>query len=396
MRCEKLDVNGICQVITPHVGNKYKPHQLACRDCMQADPPMDINRVTATIIRQRCKRNNLPISKKVKAFSPESLQVETGPGTELKKLIPSFFETEECDCASYAKQMNYWGVAGCQERFTTIVEHLVDQATKNKLLNIFGKSPARLVATKMVQQAIDNSIQIEKVYDQTYAIEKWPFVWTYFASDAIGDELRYSIRCVKRWHPKARCIVIGDNPGFDVEFIEKPRIGKTYMQAFKDCYSKVLRTAELVPQFIWMMDDVYWVKDFTIKEAATPKYVRHVSQQRFKNWVPTNKWAKTRALAYEWLLENNCPTYDFASHMPQPIVSKTFLQNERELNLLENYRNWECIYFNRFYSNIAEDWGRRATRIVKKQETINPKHKLLNHTHSQFRGAVETYLNQMT
>jgi hypothetical protein len=48
---------------------------------------------------------------------------ETGPGTELKKLLAGFgIEPKKtCDCNSRMSQMNRWGVAGCREHRAEIV-----------------------------------------------------------------------------------------------------------------------------------------------------------------------------------------------------------------------------------------------------------------------------------
>jgi hypothetical protein len=138
---------------------------------------------------------------------------------------------------------------------------------------------------------------------------------------------------------------------------------------------------------------IYWIKPFTMAEATVPKYVRHVSQQRFKGWNPRNTWGKTRAHAYRWLLDHNYPTYDFAAHLPQPIESGKFLETEREVQMMTTrYRNWECVYLNRHHAAEAEDWGRRYLRVTRKRDSIQTRHKLLNHTHSQFRGVVENLL----
>ncbi|GIW60111.1 MAG: hypothetical protein KatS3mg087_1177 [Patescibacteria group bacterium] len=49
-----------------------------------------------------------------------------GPGTELKKILSSIGinPTESCDCNAKARQMDIWGVEGCEENFDTIVQWL--------------------------------------------------------------------------------------------------------------------------------------------------------------------------------------------------------------------------------------------------------------------------------
>lgn len=223
----------------------------------------------------------------------------------------------------------------------------------------------------------------------------WPFVYTNYASGAVGDELRYSIRSLLKWKPEAEVVVVGDRPEwFNGRVIECPRISKREFHSFQDCYFKLRTAAEQIPQYVWMMDDIYWVQNFDLYEAITPKYVRHVSQQRYYAWKPGNAWAKTRARAYDWLLRNNKPTYDFAGHLPQPIRAATFLGMEEELQLAGYYRNWECIYFNSYYANHAIDYGRAYTRVVKKQAEgwTPPRGCIMNHTHATYKGGVEKYL----
>ena len=279
--------------------------------------------------------------------------------------------------------MNNWGADRCVSERGRIVGWFLGVA---KQLQIE-------VAPTEIELAIFRAAEVIRHRDED-AVASWPFLFTYYAAGAVGDELKYSIRSVLHHQPGARIIVIGDKPGWYAgEFIPKPRIAKTEFHAFRDCYSKLLLAAEQLPRFIWHMDDIYWIKPFTITEATVPKYVRHVSQQRFKDWRPRNTWGKTRAHAYRWLLDHNRPTYDFAAHLPQPIQSDKFLATEQEVQMLTGrYRNWECVYFNTHHAAEAEDWGRRYLRVTRKRDSIQTRHKLLNHTHSQFRGAVESML----
>jgi len=72
------------------------------------------------------------------------------------------------------------------------------------------------------------------------------------------------------------------------------------------------------------------------------------------------------------------------------VESEKFLATEQEVQMMTSrYRNWECVYFNTHHAAEAEDWGRRYLRVTRKRDSIQTRHKLLNHTHSQFRGAVE-------
>jgi len=55
-----------------------------------------------------------------------------GPGTELEALLASMRVGAKtgCGCAAKARQMDRWGVAGCEAHFDTIVEWLRSTAAK--------------------------------------------------------------------------------------------------------------------------------------------------------------------------------------------------------------------------------------------------------------------------
>ena len=396
IKCHNRHSNGNCQIIHHLIGEPYKVSDAACRDCIEQPVPMSMNRVTGGIaLAAERKRKREPSDQIIKLASQRP--PSTGPGTELENLIPSFFKSEGCSCKSYAKKMNHWGVEGCSNRFELIVDHLVTQASQNKLLAIFGDKPARAVASSLVRKAIDRarSLSIDNISDKgnDALIQTWPFVWTYFANGAVGDELKFSIRSVLNWYPEAKVYIVGDRPDwYTGEMFEKPRLSKRPHQAFKDCYSRILHASQKLPQFIWMMDDIYWINRFDMFDAISPKYVRHVWPDRYKKWKPSNGWGRTRQSAYAWLFANNRPTYDFASHLPQPIVSESLQKMEKELHLLEEYKNWECIYFNSFHAASGVDWGRKTCRIVSSSKTIDTSKPILNHIHSMYQGMVSEFL----
>ena len=80
-----------------------------------------------------------------------------GPGTILKRMIPGILKRRNCGCGDIAKQMDTWGVSGCERNKKHIVRHLVNQARQNRLLRLFGERPARIVAEHWVSQAIERA-----------------------------------------------------------------------------------------------------------------------------------------------------------------------------------------------------------------------------------------------
>ena len=87
-------------------------------------------------------------------IKPEVTSKPFGPGTELTKIIPDLLKSESCNCAQYARQMDKWGVTGCEKRFDEIIEHLLNQAKKLPFptLTIIN----RCFAKKWLTEAIDN------------------------------------------------------------------------------------------------------------------------------------------------------------------------------------------------------------------------------------------------
>jgi hypothetical protein len=74
----------------------------------------------------------------------------------LARLIPKFFESNDCDCKSYARKMDRWGIAGCEGRFDEIVDHLVKQSSTKPILKHFPTF-GRLVAAQWLRMAIGDA-----------------------------------------------------------------------------------------------------------------------------------------------------------------------------------------------------------------------------------------------
>jgi hypothetical protein len=392
--CEHLRA-GLCVVASDLAGVDVDAHNGNCQACLASDAPRAANVSTIGLARVALRKLGLPADDLYPAKVRAALDAGGAPappradgyGRAFLAFVPWAGEQKTaCDCSSFLSILDRWGPTKAIEQKDRVVRWFLGIA---KQLN------APTTAAEL-ELALFRAADAFQRRDEA-AAALWPFVFTYYGAGAVGDELKYSIRSVLRWQPSARVIVIGDKPAWYAgEFIHAPRIKARPYHAFRDCYSKLLRAAELLPRFIWHMDDIYWIKPFTIDEAAAPKYVRHVSQARFKTWKPRNSWGKTRAHAYRYLLDLNRPTYDFAAHLPQPIESAKFLATEAEAQLMTGrYRNWECVYLNSHHAATAEDWGRRYLRVTRKRDEIATRHKLLNHTHAHFRGAVETYLAQL-
>lgn len=346
--------------------------------------------------------------------------VSKGPGDELARLLWWFKSAKQCSrCKKRQQQMNNWGETGCKENLETIVAWLRQSAREHGFpkaltpdfalravikyaISCYRKkkrgrqihAESKIIsALRNLGRKQDNTVEAEA---PGYTAAEWPFVWTYWGRGAVNDELKYSMRSVVDHIPEARIVLIGDRPPwYEGDFIPCPRIGPTAFRPFKDCYTKILTASQSFEKFIWMMDDIYWLRPFTIAQAATPKFINHITPEAFDAWPNKSKnaWTKTKVRALNFLLDNNRPTYDFASHLPQPFHAATLRKLEDEHGLLSQFRNFELMYFNLYHSAEGVHWKdfiRVQTRLVHVREDIT----LLNHTHRRYEGTIRDYLVQ--
>ena len=83
----------------------------------------------------------------------------SGPGTELHGLIRQFFGQDyaaNCGCENMVRKMNAWGPDGCREHMDEIVDKMIHEGKKRKLL-ASSLPGARLVAKRVVSLAIRRS-----------------------------------------------------------------------------------------------------------------------------------------------------------------------------------------------------------------------------------------------
>jgi hypothetical protein len=81
-------------------------------------------------------------------------------GTALESLIPDWAlkDRSGCDCKSWVRKMNAWGISGCQANREAIVTRLVSQ--RERLIPLLRGIPeplARIAANKLLDKAIDMS-----------------------------------------------------------------------------------------------------------------------------------------------------------------------------------------------------------------------------------------------
>ena len=171
------------------------------------------------------------------------------------------------------------------------------------------------------------------------------FVWPYWDGGAQADELRWSIRSVETFFQgKAKITIIGDKPDwYHGHVIVKKRVPHTKPnRAFRDMLGKVFYIAthaEIDPECVWMMDDIYFLKPFTLDDIKTP---------RAEPWRPdeSNSWQKRKTFTMEALAARGLTQHDYATHLPHWLEKDKLRTMFDDFNLHENTMLWEVLYGN--------------------------------------------------
>ena len=175
------------------------------------------------------------------------------------------------------------------------------------------------------------------------------FVWPYWHGGANGDEIRYSVRSVEKFfYGRAKCTIIGDKPPwFTGHYIPQQRVPKrTQSRAYRDMLTKVWTMAthpEIDDNFIWMMDDIYFLKPFTLEDLQEP---------RAERWRPSdyNSWQRLKTASMEALTAAGYSDHDYATHMPHYAEKEKLAQLFDQFKLHDNTLLWEVLYGNVFRS----------------------------------------------
>jgi hypothetical protein len=168
------------------------------------------------------------------------------------------------------------------------------------------------------------------------------FVWPYWDGGAQADELRWSIRSVETFFQgKAKITIIGDKPDwYQGHCIRKKRVpaSKTN-RAFRDMLSKVFfiaSHAEIDDECVWMMDDIYFLKPFTLDDIKAP---------RAEPWRRSdgNSWQRRKTASMDALAAVGRSQHDYATHMPHWLEKDKLRTLFEEFNLHENTMLWEVL-----------------------------------------------------
>jgi len=139
----------ICRIASAAQGFQVETNPYICSICCQSSTPQQLGNLGIRIASAKAAKER---NKELYLSAEERLG--HGPGTELHKMIPKFLENPTCNCKSWAKKMNVWGVDECEKNKEAIIDKLVDESRKKSVFSWVPESATRIVAEKLVNLAI--------------------------------------------------------------------------------------------------------------------------------------------------------------------------------------------------------------------------------------------------
>lgn len=221
------------------------------------------------------------------------------------------------------------------------------------------------------------------------------FVFPYWHGGASGDEIRFSIRSIETFYDgKAKVTIVGDRPPwFQGHVISQRRIGRhTPNRAFRDMLAKmwtIATHAEIDSDFVWMMDDIYFLKPVTFDDLATP---------RAEPWREStkNSWQNRKTNTMRALQQVGHTTHDYATHLPHHAEKQKLREIFERFALAQNTMLWEVLYGN-VYRSKPQRCRPFFARIQKRMDSetirrITENASVLNHTETAWCDGVRNFL----
>lgn len=221
------------------------------------------------------------------------------------------------------------------------------------------------------------------------------FVWPYWHGGANGDEIRFSVRSVEKFFDgEPVCTIIGDRPPWFSGhcIIQKQVPRKTKHRGFRDTLSKLWTAAnstEIDYDFVWMMDDIYFLKPVSFKQVSTPM------AEPFHN-VAANSWQMLKCETISVLSAIGETTHDYATHLPQYVEKDKIKSLFSDFGLHERVLIWEILYGNRYRENPIRTRPFLA-RLYKqvgsnKENLFIPQASVMNHIASAWTDDMRNFL----
>ena len=178
------------------------------------------------------------------------------------------------------------------------------------------------------------------------------FVYPFIHSKANDRELQLSIASIrKNYQGESKVIVIGDRPAFEVDVvIEQPRSSGAFRDVIKKLWFAV-KSKEVADQFVFMMDDIWFVKPITEAGLRTPRHSG--CRENLDSWKPSNNWLKSKKRTMIELRSRGFDQYDYSNHCPQFLDKTNVREMFVEWDLMNSVWEWKTIYQNVYGKDAA-------------------------------------------
>jgi len=179
------------------------------------------------------------------------------------------------------------------------------------------------------------------------------FVWFYVPGPDSGLELKLSIRSVQRnFDGDARITVVGTKPTwYSGHFIPlQPHLRSREAlsrRPFRDTQGKLshcLHHPEIDGTFAWMMDDVYFMKQTSLKDLSVP---------RFDPWYRVNTktvWHQLIRITFAELAKHGKSNLQYGTHLPHVFEKSKLAEMFAKYDYPRQLLLFEILYGNHVHS----------------------------------------------
>jgi len=167
------------------------------------------------------------------------------------------------------------------------------------------------------------------------------FAYPLIKSTSGWDEIKYSLRSVYKyyqgeWQP----LIIGYKPpwytGWHIPYYDNVGIPSEA--------NKILVAASLVPEFVWMNDDIYFLKPTDLEFIKQPLVLGNMDNARRPQNL--NKWRQHAWRTYDALKAKGYPGWNNSVHMPYYYESDLLIKTMQDFQYMPGKHLINLIYFN--------------------------------------------------
>lgn len=228
--------------------------------------------------------------------------------------------------------------------------------------------------------------------------DRTQFIWLYFQDEARGNELRYSMRSVcQHFSGTPQLILVGDKPDwYHGQHIHIPRIPEPQLARFHGVLDssyklqQVLRHPDVDDSFVIMMDDHYFLRDFSLQDIQVPRVA--------PGWTPKQRywWDESTTLTMQTLERRGLSTHLYETHLMH-VFEKVKLQQ-----IFDTFNPTTIpVLRNTLYGNMFREKPRdcrpfiaapQTRQTVKQLNDIAKRSTVLNHASGAWDATLETWL----